>query len=157
MEKDTKRLERIAKSLLLRKKIPSSKMDIVRSLMRNDEILPEEKYTAIIDLIQSCPDKPVPPPRHKRVELREPQRGETIEEATKTEEDAKRITIEPIESSVYVHSLYRKYKKLKFFKKRYLKHAGNRFGFKFKKRLIPSKRLLKVLKEISSYQEEITV
>ena len=38
-EKDSKKIERKAKSLLLDKDIPPSKMEIVRSLMNNKDIL----------------------------------------------------------------------------------------------------------------------
>ncbi len=155
MEREAKKLERRAKALLLRKSIPSVKMDIVRSLMQNDSIHHEEKYSTIIELIQSCPDKPVKVPRRERIELREPQSVETITRISKPESADRRKSSEPTDTSLYVDGVYRKYKRLKFFKRRYLIHANNRFGFGFKKRLIPTKRLIKVLRELSGYQERI--
>lgn len=154
MEREAKKLERRAKALLLRKSIPPVKMDIVRSLMQSESILPEEKYNTIIDLIQSCPDKPVKVLRREKVELREPQRVETTI-PSETEIAEKKRSIEPTDTSLYVDRLYRKYRRLKFFKRRYIIHANNRFGFGFKKRLIPSKRLMKVLRELSDHQEKI--
>jgi hypothetical protein len=156
MEGDIKKLERKAKGLLLSKSIPSVKMDIIRSLMKNENIDAEERYRTIIDLVKSCPDKPVKIPRHERVELRETQKVEaitsSIPEAVVPE---KKTLVEPAESSIYIEPLYRQYKRLKFFKKRYLIHANNRLGFGLKKRLIPAKRLLRVLKKLSTFQEKV--
>ncbi len=115
-----------------------------------------ERYTTIIDLIKNCPDKPVPkittkePPAVREKPLLidiesfqiEPVQNETASYA-------------PTETSYYIDDLNRRYKYLKIFKKRYLAHRNNRFGIGFRKRLIPTQKLLKILKFISESQEKI--
>ena len=59
MKDDPKRVERRARAMLISKDIPTQKMDVVRSLMNNDSLETFEKYSAIIDLVQSCPEKKV--------------------------------------------------------------------------------------------------
>jgi hypothetical protein len=151
-EKDTRKIERKAKSLLLGKDIPPAKMELVRSLLQNKSLLPEEKYSAVIEIIQSCPDKPVEGPRLTSIELRE---GKKRKGAADSQGEAKIIppSVEPSVSGVYIDEIHDKYRKLKFFKKRYLVHSGNRLGFWFKKRLIPTRRLLSLMREIVPYQE----
>ncbi len=148
-EKDIKKTERKAKNLLLSKDIPPEKMDIVRSLIKNPSISQEEKYSAVIQLIQSCPDKPVSGPRVTSIELRQ----NRTSGRTRTDEQKKiPPAVEPSLSGIYIGDIEKKYKKLKFFKKRYLTRADNRLGWWFKKRLIPTKKLLKVLREVNEIQ-----
>lgn len=139
---------------MLGKDIPPAKMDLVRSLMQNRSILPDEKYRAIIELIQSCPDKPVEGPRVTSIEIRENKKKKP---AADTEGDIKIIPppIGPSTSGVYIDDLFKKYRKLKIFRKRYLAHSGNRLGVWFKKRLIPTKRLLSLMREIAPIQEKV--
>jgi len=153
-ENEEKKIERKAKAMLLSKEIPPSKMDIVRSLMKNDSLLPEEKYRAVIELIQSCRDKPRSTPRSTNIEVRTPQRKPKKPPAAAPAEPPQPV-FEPSTSGVYIDDINRKYKKLKFFKKRYLIHSDNRFGFGFRKRLIPTKRFMKCMQEIVKFQEEL--
>jgi hypothetical protein len=70
--KDATKTERRAKSLLLRKDIPPEKMEVVRSLIQNSRLAPVEKYSAIIDIIKACPDKPVlEVPRKTKIEIKD--------------------------------------------------------------------------------------
>lgn len=54
---------------------------------------------------------------------------------------------------MYIDEIHAKYRPLKIFKKRYLAHSNNRLGIWFKKRLIPTKKLLGLMREVASYQE----
>jgi len=153
-EKDIKKIERKAKSLLLGKDIPAAKMDIVRSLMQNKSLTADEKYSAVIELIQSCPDKPVEGPRLTSIELRENKKRKTGGDHAR---ETKTVppTIEPSTSGVYIDDILIKYKKHKIFRKRYLVHSGNRLGFWFRKRLIPTKKLLRIMEDAAAFQERI--
>ena len=143
---DSKKIERRAKSMLLDKDIPPAKMEIVRSLMRNTGILPEERYRAIIELVQSCPDRIARKPSNRRVSAggaAQPQADQdTIEKTIDNRPDG------PTETSYFINEIYHKYRHSKMFKKRYLVHKNNRIGIGFKKRLIPGKNLIKVLTEL---------
>lgn len=153
MERDTKRLERRAKSLLLYKDIPPGKMEIVRALMNNKELLPEERYSAIIELIKTCPDKKPKTQKNVRIEVAESGVPRTHAAAPEREQEKKPHA--PEERSIHVNHLHQKYMRLKIFKKRYLIHAGNRLGIGIKKRLIPSPRLMKALREVVGFKEKI--
>ncbi|HSA14363.1 MAG TPA: hypothetical protein P5346_06410 [Spirochaetota bacterium] len=150
---DSKKIERRAKSMLLDKDIPPAKMEIVRSLMRNTGILPEERYRAIIELVQSCPDRIARKPSNRRVSAggaAQPQADQdTIEKTIDNRPDG------PTETSYFINEIYHKYRHSKMFKKRYLVHKNNRIGIGFKKRLIPGKNLIKVLTELFELQEKI--
>ncbi len=153
-EKDIKKIERRAKNLLLSKDIPSGKMDIVRSLMGNASLTPDEKYSAIIELIQSCPDKPVEGPRLSSIELREDKKRKAPGPLAR---EGRIIPppVGPAVSGAYIGDIQQKYKKPKLFKKRYLVHSGNRLGFWFRKRLVPTKKLLKIMEDVSAFQERV--
>ncbi|HQO02656.1 MAG TPA: hypothetical protein PLI62_10325 [Spirochaetota bacterium] len=153
-ENEEKKIERKAKAMLLSKDIPPSKMEIVRSLMQNNSLLPEEKYRAIIELIQSCRDKPRSTPRSSNIELRTPQKKPRTPPPASPAVPQEPV-FEPSTSGVYIDDINRKYKKLKFFKKRYLIHSDNRFGFGLQKRLIPTKRFMKCMQEIIKFQESL--
>lgn len=143
--KDIKKIERRAKSLLLNKDIPPQKMEIVRSLLNNPSLQDEERYSAVIELIQTCPDKPVKGPLFTSIELtKQKQRSTKPIKAT-----ANTPVITPAATNVYIDSIFKKYKKYGIFKKRYLIRSDNKIGFWFKKRLIPTKKLLKILADIS--------
>lgn len=153
MERNSKRLERRAKSLLLSKNIPPGKMDIVRSLMNNKELLPEERFSAIIELIKTCPDKRPVVQKPARIEVAESAPLRTAPTAPDKEQEKKANA--PEERSIYVNHLYQKYLGLKIFRKRYLIHANNRLGIGIKKRLIPSPRLIKALRDVIGFKEKI--
>ncbi len=154
METEKKKLERRAKALLLSKDIPVGKMDLVRSLMKNREILPEERYSAIITLIQTCPDKAVQRYVPEPVEVVKERASRPVQTAAQEAAPVKRHG-GPHEGSEFIDRIYRKYRYLKFFKKRYLIHASNRLGIGIKKRLLPTPRLLKALNDIIVLQESI--
>ena len=136
----TKKIEKKAKALLLKKNIPSDKMDIVHSLLYNKSLSKDEKYSAIIDIIRTCRDK-----------MPEEKKFSPVEAGP----SAIKNYFIPVESSGFINQLFSKYKSLKLFKKRYLIHANNRLGIGFQKRLIPGRRLLKAFREIVSFQEKI--
>ena len=56
-QEEIKKIERRARALLTSKEIPPHKQEVVRTLMNNRQLKPGEKYRAIIELVQSCPDK----------------------------------------------------------------------------------------------------
>ncbi len=152
---ETRRIERKAKALMLNKSIPKGKMAAVRSLINDHYINDRERYSAIIDLIKECPDKiievqekkaPVTPVIRNKAATGQP--------SGKSKNPA--VDFSPTETSYYIDSLKKKYNSLRLFKKRYLVHRNNRFGIGFRKRLIPSSKLLKIMKLISEYQEKIT-
>ena len=150
---ELKKLERRATAMLLDKEIPPATMEIVRSMIHNNEIMPEERYRAIIELVQSCPDRAVKEPvstrrisRNKRNKAVPPKK-DIVEEAPAY--DA------PTETSYFINDIHARYRHLKLFKKRYLVHRNNRIGIGVRKRLIPGKRMLKILREVVSVQENI--
>ncbi len=137
---NTIKLEKKAKALLSSKNIPKDKMDIVYSLLNNDSLTREEKYSAVIDIIRLCPDRPP----HKK----EPGKLGFSTSAIKQ-------YFAPVESSLFVNQLFSKYRSTKLFRKRYLIHVNNSIGIGIQKRLIPSKKLIRALREIISFQEKI--
>ncbi len=147
--KDIKKIERRAKSLLLSKDISPEKMEIVRSLLNNKSLLDEERYSAVIELIQTCPDKPVKGPLFTSIELNQKKkRSSKIVEASESTP-----VITPAATNAYIDEILKKYKKYGIFKKRYLIRSGNKIGFWFKKRLIPTKKLLKILGEVAHFRD----
>jgi hypothetical protein len=61
----------------------------------------------------------------------------------------------PTGTSYYIDDLARKYRPLKLFRKRHLARRNNRLGLGFRKRLIPSRRMIRLLDDISDMQEKI--
>jgi hypothetical protein len=157
---EIKKLERRARALLLNKEIPSGKMDVVRSLMNNDDLMPEEKYRTVIDLLRVCPDKePVKPkPKPAGSGGRRRVKKETAENVSDAAgiQNASEAPSTPTETSYYIDHLKGKYNHLKLFKKRYLVHRDNRLGIGFRKRLIPTRKFIRCLRELSEYQETVT-
>jgi hypothetical protein len=148
-EKDIKKIERRAKSLLLSKDIPPEKMEIVRTLMNNKSLSDEERFSAMIELIQTCPDKPVKGPLLTSIELKESKKGSR--KTPMAHESPPAIT--PSLTSAYIDDIHKNYKKYGIFKKRYLIRSGNKIGFWFKKRLIPTKKILKIFSDINSFKD----
>ncbi len=147
--KDIKKIERRAKALLLSKDIPPEKMEIVRTLLNNKSLLDEERYSAVIELIHTCPDKPVKGPLFTSIELNE--KKKEAQRAFKTPEVPSVVV--PAFTAAYLDDIVKTYKKYALFKKRYLTRSGNKIGFWFKKRLIPTKKLLKILGEIAHFKD----
>ena len=58
-DNEEKKIERRARSLLVNKEIPPAKMELVRALMNNADLQTGERYRAIIELLQGCPDRQV--------------------------------------------------------------------------------------------------
>jgi len=146
---DAKRLERRAKHMLLSKDIPSSKMDVVKSLLSNDKLLPEEKYGAVIDLVKNCPDKKT------EAEGRKIETAPKIITKKKSSQSFVPVLSGQASSSVFIDELYSKYHHLNIFKKKYLMHSGNWFSLTIKKRLVPSKKFFRLLSEINAHQDKI--
>ncbi len=154
-KEEIKRIERRARALLTSKEIPPHKQEVVRTLMNNKQLKPEEKYRAIIELVESCPDKIAvlyhdegvrpEPAKKKKAPLQDEARKQAVELASA-----------PTETSYYVDDLYRKYSSLKFFRKRILVHRNNRFGIGFRRRLVPTKQLIKVMNYLAGVQSGIT-
>jgi hypothetical protein len=149
---ELKKLERKAKSLMLTKEIPQGKVDIVRSILTNGKLLEEERYKAIIELLLNLPDKKSEPLKSpKRVGIETP----SLVKKNATAVSSTNPYAGPTQSSVYVDDLYHKHKSKGLFKKRWLINASNKFGIGIRKRLIPSKKLLKLSREIASFQEKL--
>ncbi len=149
--KGLKRLERLAKSLLLDKEIPPAEMDRVRGLMRNVNLEPEQKYREIIGIVQNLPDKKVL--LGEGIEVAEEKKvSEPVKRGVRKKHEARTFT-GPTESSVNIDEIYGKFKNSKLFKKRYLVHRDNRFGIGFRKRLVPSKKFKQILDRIADIQE----
>lgn len=151
-QRDKKRLERKAKGFLVNKEIPSAKMDVVRSLMNNAGLGSDERYRAIIEIVQNCPDKTfvslarIPEVAAERKRARADTNPPT--EPVKT-------VFGPTETSYYIDDLIARYRELKLVKKRYLVHKDNRWGFGFRKRLIPANILLKCLRAVKEIQSTV--
>ncbi|MGL4370730.1 MAG: hypothetical protein ACRCUT_13820 [Spirochaetota bacterium] len=146
---ELKKLERKAKALMLAKEIPQGKVDIVRSIMSNAKLLEEERYKAIIELLQNLPNK-------KNEQMKSPQKVSfTSRDSVKNTSVPVTSVFGPDSGSQHINDLYLKYKSTGLFRKRYLINASNRFGIGFKKRLIPSKKLFKAAHDILRFQEKI--
>lgn len=133
--KTTVSKEQEARRLLAEKDIAPGTMKAVQTLLDNNDIGDEERYQAVIDLIQSSPNKK----RSSR------QQGSTVP----------RELFGPTETSYYVDGIRRQYRHLRLFKKKWLVKRDNRFGFGFRKRLIPSKTLLSFFNALAQLQERM--
>ncbi|PKL36215.1 MAG: hypothetical protein CVV44_18535 [Spirochaetae bacterium HGW-Spirochaetae-1] len=159
-DSNSKKIERRARSLLLNKEIPQAKMELVRALMNNADIHSEERYRAIIELIQGCPDRQVKElveasdrKRQAAVRRKKPQAPSEEREQLA----AASVEYMPTETSYYIDELRKRYDYLGLFKKRLLVRRNNRFGIGFRRRLIPNRRLLKVMGDIVGFQQEIVM
>jgi len=142
---DIKSLERMVSRLMASKEIPQSTMGIVRPLISNIGISPEERYRTIIKMLEKLPEK--------SAETKKSQKQQDQPKKPNPEnESADHLHTE---TSLYVDSLHKDFRRFKFFKIRYLARRNNHFNIGFKKRLIPSKKLLKALEDIYLLQDEI--
>ena len=116
-DSELKRLERRAKSMLLDKDIPPSKRDIVRTIMNNETLHPEERYSAIIELIKTCPDKVSAVQKRRKIARRCGFQRPLPEIPVQKRETAAVQEFASEERSIYVDSIRRKYAGLKLFKK----------------------------------------
>ncbi len=149
-QENKKKIEKKAKSLLVNKDIPPDRMDIVRSLLNNESLTREEKYSAVIDIIKTCPDKGT---QKKKENTR--QKGKVPELLKPVQGNESFIPLEPLEPLTDINEILLKYRSTKLFRKRYLIHVNNRIGVGFRKRLIPGKKLLKAIRYIVSLQSKI--
>ena len=150
-----KKLERKVKYLLDTKEIPPPMMEAVRSLMKNDDLLREERAKAIISLVENCKDKrPIISKKSKDSLEVKPKITRKKRKKSKKETFDGQNDIHPTHTSYYIDRLFKKYKKSQLFVKKYLIREDNRIGFAIRKRLVPSKKLLKLLKQIFVLQRE---
>ena len=156
-EKEIKSLERRARALMASRAISPARMDVVHSLMQNESLAPGERYLAIIDLIKNNPEKKVKrTEKDSRIRNRRQQAPEACSDIKRgaTREDVSDLYA-PTESFRYIGDILRRYGHLKLFKIRYLVHRNNRFGIGFKKRIIPSKRLVKIFNDLWERQNAV--
>ena len=147
------KLEKRAKAYLLNKEISRGKMEAVKALMNNSRIDNYEKYNAILELLKNCPDKRV----KDKVSLKpSPQKMKKKNSGLSGDASATADVITgPTETSLFIDELYYKYRHLKLFRKRYLVHRNNKVGIGLRKRLIPSHRLIRVMKKVGEEQDAL--
>lgn len=151
---ESKKLERRARSLMTTKEIPASKMEVVRSLMNNNDILPDERYKAIIELLHSCPDREVKDLVDHPGEKAGPKPVVKPVKKVKAHVNPP-ADYAPTETSFYVDELRGKYRRLGLFRKRWLVRRNNRFGLGLRKRLIPTKKMVRMLTDVYKMQESL--
>ncbi len=154
-KEEIKKIERRARALLTSKDIPPNKQEVVRTLMNNRQLRPGEKYQAIIELVQSCPDKKTVLFHEEGVKP-EPAKKKKTPPAGEERRPGTNLAVAPTETSYYIDDLYRKYKASKLFRKRILVHRNNRIGIGFRRRLVPTRQLLKVMNYLATVQGGIT-
>lgn len=176
---DRKKLERQARSLILSKDISLSERERINSIMKDQGILPEEKYSAIIKMIKNAPDREIAgiedddliEPEIRPVQGKEP--GPVSRRRRRPESSATSIAPAalkplpldgeerhpdingPTDTKLFINDIYASYRKYKFFRKRYLVESNSWLGIGIDKRLIPSKRLIMAMKDIHSFQEKL--
>lgn len=154
-KEETKKIERRARSLLGSKEIPPHKQEVVRTLMNNRQLKPGEKYLAIIELIQTCPDKKVTLYDEEGVRP-EPVKKKKSPPAPSEAGAPSHLLSAPTETSYYIDDLNRTYQDTRLFRRRFLVHRNNRFGIGLRKRLVPTRQLMKVLNYLATVQSEVT-
>lgn len=170
-EQNRKRLERQARSLILTKDISIEDRDKINSLMRNQGIDHEERYTTIINILKRSPDKetseiedeeePVndikTPVRVKRDVPSASVKKQAISVYTAAQAGVKKFPDinGPTETKLYINEIFLKFKKYKLFKKKYLVKRDNRIGYGWSRRLIPSKKFIALMNDIRFFQESI--
>lgn len=167
-DESRKRLERQARSLILSRELSLDDRDRINSLMRDQNISFEERYTEIIRILKRAPEKELSEIKDEDTETQAFEKIKKIN--VKKPVPAKRnrpvsdVLISgrkypdingPTETKLYINEIYVKFRKFKFFKKRYLARRNNRMGVGFSKRLIPSKKFLYLMNEVASFQETI--
>jgi hypothetical protein len=168
-----KRLERHARSLLISKDISAADKEQVNSIMKNPNLSPEERFGLIIRLIEKAPDREFSeveeielpdekehdykPLKHPDIKSKSQIKSPDKIESLSFNGDSKRIPMinGPTETALYINDIHLKYKLFKLFKKKYLVERNNRFGFGFRKRLVPAKKYLEVMSHVHSFQETV--
>jgi hypothetical protein len=170
-EQNRKRLERQARSLILTKDISLEDRDKINSLMRNQSIAHEERYTTIINILKRSPDKETSeiededePVNDIKASVRVKRdvpaamlKKQAISGYAAAQAGAKKFPDinGPTETKLYINEIFLKLKKYKLFKKKYLVKRDNRIGYGWSKRLIPSKKFITLMNDIRFFQESI--
>jgi hypothetical protein len=170
-EQNRKRLERQARSLILTKDISIEDRDKINSLMRNQSIAHEERYTTIINILKRSPDKETSeiedeeepfndiktPVRIKRDVPSSIVKKQALSGYAAVQAGAKKFPDinGPTETKLYINEIFIKFKKYKLFKKKYLVRRDNRIGYGWSRRLIPSKKFIALMNDIRFFQESI--
>lgn len=152
---ESKKLERRARSLLMTKQISASKMGLIRSLRANSGLNADDRNRTIIGLLQSCPDRAE---LQIKKNIKSPLTAKAKEARSKNGREQISFSSgdhSPTETSFYIDYLKRKYRSLKLFKVRYGVKRKNRFNLGFRKRLIPTRKFMKVLGAIYSMQDTV--
>jgi len=124
--------------------------------MNNRRLDQVEKYRAIIELIQTCPDKSVtiieeePVPAEPATPKKKAGRAKGVGQSVSAADLSA-----PTETSYYIDTLRAKYRSLNLFKRRWLVHRNNKWGIGLRKRLVPTKHFLKVIGFIGAQQTSI--
>ncbi len=153
-QEEIKKLERRARAMLVSKEIPPHKQELVRTLMNNRHLKPYEKYRAIIELVHTCPDKKVVLYENEGVRP-EPAKKKRAQPRTPDAMPAAPEVHAPTETSYYIDDLYREYRDRGLFRRRYLVHRNNKLGIGIRKRLVPSKKMMKIMAYLAGVQGEI--
>jgi len=170
-EQNRKRLERQARSLILTKDISIDDRDKINSLMRNQGIAHEERYTTIINILKKSPDKETSEIEDEEEavnEIKVPVRVKRDIPAPSVKKQAASVYTAaqaqvrkfpdingPTETKLYINDIHLKFKKYKLFKKKYLVRRDNRFGYGWSKRFIPAKKFIALMNDIKFFQESI--
>ncbi len=172
IDEKRKQLERQARLLLTSKDISISEREQINSLMKNQSLSPENRYESIIRLISNLPDKEFEEIPDIEIPNEENSLGKHPPVITRKKEPVKTASSPdigtfsgeekrvpqingPTETSLYINDILVKFKVYKIFKKRFLVERNNRFGLGFRKRLIPTKKYLEIIRHIHSFQETV--
>ncbi len=150
-QSEERRLERLAKNMIVSRDIPPAKMEAVRALLENPTLNPKEKYTTIIELIRPCPDKRPVAENTRPAAKSAPSARPTASPRTASPIPAQ--SRDTLYGAEFVDAIYNSMKPHGLFQKRLLIKSSNPLGFWFKKRLVPSPRFFKAFSRINSYQE----
>lgn len=166
-EENRKRLERQARSLMITKEISRQEREKINALMRDRDMSPEEKYSAIIRMLRALPDReqaelsdePVSKPSDDAArlnQLKQKSRAEKKPASFADIPDTRRpLPNGPTETSLYIDDIFIKYRRFKLFKKRRLVERNNWIGFGLNKRLVPAKKFMEIISLIRSYQDTV--
>ena len=166
-EENRKRLERMARSLILTKEISSDDRDKINSLMRNQGISQEQKYTNIINILKKASDKETADVEDEEDDVPDIKKPELLTKTPTAKVYKRQATpVQPVinkypdingptATKLFIDEIYLKFKRYKLFKKRYLVRRDNRLGFGWSKRLVPTKKFIALMNDIKSFQEDI--
>lgn len=172
IDEKRKQLERQARLLLTSKDISITEREQINALMKNQNLSPDDRYESIIRLISNAPDKEFkeipdieipqeennlekPPPVITK--KKEPVKTPTLPDIGTFSGEEKRVPLVngPTETSLYINDIFLKFKVHKVFKKRFLVERNNRLGLSLRKRLVPTKKYLEIIRYVHSFQETV--